>query len=55
MNRVLRKVVDFRLITLAVASALAIAAANTEVRTGDSQVKAQDSNRNVTTTLPLAK
>ena len=43
MNRVLRKVSDFRLITLAVASALSIAAANAEAHTGDSEVNAQKS------------
>ena len=35
MNTVLRKVTDFRLITLAVASALAIAAANADARAGE--------------------
>ena len=40
MNNVLRKISDFRLITLAVASTLAIAAANADARQGDARVKA---------------
>ena len=43
MKSVLRKVSDFRLITLAVAGALAIAAVNADASTGDSQVKARKS------------
>ncbi len=41
MNRVLRRVTDFRLITLAVASALAIAAANADARAGEARVNAK--------------
>ena len=43
MNDVLRKVTDFRLITLAVASALAIAAVKADARPADGRVKAQHS------------
>ena len=41
MNNVLRKVFDFRLITLAVASTLAIAAANADARAGEARVAQQ--------------
>ena len=37
MNKVLRRVTDFRVITLAVASTLAVAAANADARPGEAQ------------------
>ena len=45
MNKVLRKVTDFRVITLAVASALAIAAANADARAGEGR-SAQQATQN---------
>ena len=54
MNKVLRQVTDFRVITLAVASALAVAATNGDARAGE-QRSAQSAKHSGTTSVQRSR